>query len=142
MDSSGTLGDRAKGDVLKQFKKFSKQLVRGFSITQTAARVAVVTYSEEAKLDIDLGSGQSYRNVERTIDDIKLSNKPDRNLEEALTFARDNVFSLKGGLRKVCVIYSLNTRTMPASVVSCNFLYIVLFFCSFYQITVKSCDEI
>lgn len=106
MDSSGTQGDRAKEGLLKQFKKFSKELVRGFSITQTAARVAVVSYSDEAKLDIDLGSGQTFRTVERTIDDIKLSNKPDRNLEEALRFTKDNVFSLNGGLRKVCITIS------------------------------------
>ena len=103
VDSSGTQGDSAKENLLKRFKTFSKELVHGFSITPTAARVAVVTYSEEAKLEGDLESGQYFRTVEKTIDEIKLSNKLDRNLEEALTFTRDNVFSLKGGLRKVCV---------------------------------------
>ena len=75
--------------------------MHGFSITETAARVAVVTYNDEAKVNMDLASGHSFRTVEGTIDDIKLSNKPNRNLEEALRFTNENVFSLKGGLRKV-----------------------------------------
>lgn len=104
VDISGRRGDRYKEDILRRFKKFSKELVHGFSITDSAARVAVVTYSDEANVQMDLATGQSFGVIESNINDIKLSNKPDRNLEEALKFTNENVFSLKGGLRKVYIV--------------------------------------
>ena len=103
VDSSGTQGDDDNEALLKKFKKFSKELVHGFSIAETAARVAIVTYSNEAKVNMDLESGQSFLAVKGSIDDIELSNTPNRNLEEALQFTDENIFSLKGGLRKVCI---------------------------------------
>ena len=99
--------------MLEKFKRFSKELVHGFSITKKAARIALVTYNDEAKLNMDFGRGQNSRAVERNINDIKMMmasedkengvqpRKIERNLVEALRFTKENVFSLKGGLRKV-----------------------------------------
>ena len=101
IDTSGTQGDDDNESLLKKFKTFSKELVHGFSIAETAARVAVVTYSNEGKVNMDLESGQSFQTVKGSIDDIELSNTPNRNLEEALRFTDENIFSLKGGLRKI-----------------------------------------
>jgi hypothetical protein len=103
-------------------KRFSKELVHGFSITETTARVAIVTYSDEPKVNKDLGSGQSFRMVVNNIDDIKLSNKPNRNLEEALRFTNENIFSLKGGLRKVCI------KTIHKGIINVYFISILVIF--------------
>ena len=114
IDTSGTPGDDDKEDLLGKFKTFSKELLHGFSLAETAARVAVVTYSDGAKVDMDFGNGRSFQTVENNIDDIELSNTPNRNLEEALRFTSENVFSLKGGLRKViCRNKMKQTAALP-----------------------------
>lgn len=101
IDTSSSRGEKVEEDRLRRFQTFSKELVHGFSITETAGRVAIVTYSDKAKLNTDLASGTSFIAVEKSIDDIKLSDSPDRNLEEALKFTENNVFRLEGGIRKV-----------------------------------------
>lgn len=98
-DSSGTKDDKNRKDLLEKLKKLSKELVYGFSVTETAARVAVLTYSDE--VEVEMNWEQPFKTVERTVNNIKLSNRPERNLEKALRFTNENVFSLKGGLRKV-----------------------------------------
>lgn len=100
-DTTGTRGSRYEENILRTLKNFLKELLLGFSIGQSAARVSLVTYSDEAKRNMKFSEGESFEDVERNINRITLSNRNERNFTDSLRFLKDNVFSLKGGLRKV-----------------------------------------
>lgn len=101
IDTSGTQGFSVAENSLKELKEFAKELLFSFSITATSGRVALITYNNETKIHMGFGNQPYFWNVEEKVDSIVLSNRPGRNLDEALKFTAENVFSLKGGIRQV-----------------------------------------
>ena len=79
-------------------KKFAKDIVDSFSVSQQEARFASLSYSSEAEVNFNFVRHSTAEKVKRAIDALP-HKKSNTRVDKALELAASDIFSLQGGAR-------------------------------------------
>jgi len=94
LDSSNSVRDKAFIDM----KKFAKDIVDSFAVSQQEARFASLSYSNEAEVNFNFVRHSTAEKVKRAIDALP-HKKSNTRVDKALELAASDIFSLQGGAR-------------------------------------------
>ena len=113
MDSSGSIGRRN----FKRELQFVKQVASTFKMGPKQSQIAVISYSDDAKVDIRFGEYSNVNDFNAAVDLVKHQRQRTR-IDKALHLANTQVFTQDGGARsgiaKVMVILTDGKQTVTS----------------------------
>ena len=95
LDGSKWLGDES----FKELKKFVKKTIDSYDVSPQGTHIAVVEFSDQAKVKIPLTKSFKPEVIKDLVDKISPSNGDKRNVGLALDVAKTQVLSPRGGAR-------------------------------------------
>lgn len=115
IDSSGSISRRN----FQKEKEFVKEVASTFKMGPDQSQIAVISYSDEAQIDIKFGEYSNVNDFNAAVDSVKHQRQRTR-IDLALDLAASSLFTLEGGSRpnvaKVMVILTDGKQTnMPGS---------------------------
>lgn len=119
VDTSYSVSD----EELHRMKDFMREVVNGFSISETGTRISIVTYDRYVKIPLKFKDNNNAKSVFTHIDNLDKTRNPERQLHLGLEQVQSDVFSLNAGKRQVslCFISSLNVESGLA--IGCFFFH-------------------
>lgn len=113
VDSSGSIGRRN----FKRELQFVKQVASTFKMGPKQSQIAVISYSDDAKVDIRFGEYSNVNDFNAAVDLVKHQRQRTR-IDKALHLANTQVFTQDGGARsgiaKVMVILTDGKQTVTS----------------------------
>lgn len=110
VDASGSVGEP---NYVKE-KNFVKKVAKSFGGPESGSQVAVITYSNDADLNIRFGQYKTTADLETAIDNLPYSRGRTR-MDKALRLASTDLFASGGGSRdnvaKIVIILTDGTQT-------------------------------
>lgn len=97
IENSGALGSSDFNDV----KRFAKKLIRRLSSSENNIHFALLEYGENATVLTDFRKYRDQLFLENLIDNITKREDSQKRVDVALESVKENIFSLKGGMRQV-----------------------------------------
>ena len=117
MDASGSIGD---ANYQKE-KEFVKEVVYAFGVSESGGHAGVITYSDDAELDIRLGEHKSLASFNQAVDSLPYSKGRTR-IDKALQLASSQLFSVGAGMRadvtKIAIVLTDGKQTQAADAVA------------------------
>lgn len=95
LDGSRKLGERE----FNRLKSFVKAVIQNYEVSEPGTHVAVIEYSEDARVAISFKDSNDLDSFKQAIDRVRPSQGKTSSILEALKLAREEVFSPIGGGR-------------------------------------------
>lgn len=113
MDSSGSI---ARSNFRKE-KQFVKEVASTFKMGPDQSQIAVISYSDDAQIDIKFGEYSNVNDFNAAVDGVKHQRQRTR-IDKALDLAATSLFTAKGGARpdvaKVMIILTDGKQTVTS----------------------------
>ena len=93
--------DAVRGSDFNEIKRFVKKLIRRLSSSENNNHFALLEYGENATILTDFRKYRDQRFLEDLIDNVTKREVSQRRVDIALESIKENIFSLKGGMRQV-----------------------------------------
>ena len=97
MDTSYSVSD----EELHRMKDFMKEVANGFSISETGARISIVTFDKFAKILLKFKDNFDAKKIFTQINNLDKTRNGERRLDLGLEKVRSHIFSLMAGKRQV-----------------------------------------
>lgn len=113
MDSSGSI---ARSNFQKE-KTFVKEVASTFKMGPDQSQIAVISYSDDAQIDIKFGEYSNVNDFNRAVDNVRHQRQRTR-IDKALHLAATSLFTPRGGARpdvsKVIIILTDGKQTVTS----------------------------
>ena len=112
MDASASVGE----DNFKKMKEFVKFIAGRFKVSPSLTRVSVMTFSDDANIQVSFRRSSSLSEFERNVDSIPYDAGELTRIDKALVLASKQGFLVRNGGRRgvnqVCVVLCLIMSTL------------------------------
>ena len=88
-------------EELHRMKDFMNEMANGLSISETGARISIVTFNKYAKVLLKFKDNFNANNIFTAIDNMDKTRNGERRLDLGLEKVQSDVFSLNAGKRQV-----------------------------------------